>query len=79
MCVLDQVKIRILGETSTKEVTVSLSVVCVYRERNAERYSLLRKLTIVEAETNSLELNFSSAEKNVRPLLSHLSHLKCAM
>ena len=44
---------------------------CFYRERNAERYSLLRKLTIVEAESNSLELNFSAAERNVSRLLHH--------
>lgn len=34
------------------------------RDRNAERYSLLRKLTIVEPDSHSLEVNFTASEKN---------------
>ena len=35
------------------------------RDRNAERYSLLRKLTITEPDNHTLELNFTAPDKQV--------------
>lgn len=36
---------------------------CNPRDRNAERYSLLRKLTITEPDSRTLELNFTAPER----------------
>ena len=45
------------------------------RDKNAERYSLLRKLTITEPSPNVLELNFTVADKEGAPRIAEQQNL----
>ena len=45
------------------------------RDKHAERYSLLRKLTITEPSPNVLELNFTVADKEGAPRIAEQQNL----
>ncbi|CAD7695984.1 unnamed protein product [Ostreobium quekettii] len=61
LAVVDPSKLGCFGPSAT----------CNPRDRNAERYSLLRKLTITEPDNHTLELNFTAPDKQGPAPIAH--------